>query len=300
MFNFIKNIDMNIIIWVLLIQVIIIAILIIMILKIKNKNNKSTKFFETEKLEFKSSMDLHIGKRNNQEDAISFSDKYKEKMNVDLIGVLCDGMGGIEKGEIASSMAVKEIKGLLSNVKETHIEKEIEAALIQISNKIYDLSLKSSVPGGIGTTIIVIVIKNGKLYWSSIGDSRLYLYRQNKLTLINEEHNYLNSLLEKVLLEKITREEAFNDKDREKLTSYLGQKNINKIDSCTNPLKLRYKDVLLMCSDGVYGTLKDKEIKDILDLTPIEKVSEHCIKAVNQHNKPHQDNMSVVAVEYLN
>lgn len=256
-------------------------------------------FQQTEQLLYKNSAALHIGKRGNQEDCIEVLDSYKQKMNVDYMATLCDGMGGIEKGEIASALAVSEMRKIACSVSTQNFPHLLKMALERISSSLYELSLQGAVAGGIGTTLVSILLDKGNLYWATVGDSKLYLYRENALVQMNEQHHYLCTLLDEVAADNLSRKEAFQDADGEKLVSYLGQKDIKMIDQNLLPFKLQHKDLLILCSDGVFGTLSDGEIRSILEINRVEDVAREVIKRVLSCNKEHQDNMSIIAIEYL-
>lgn len=254
----------------------------------------------TEHLTYKSSAKVHIGKRGNQEDCIEILDPYKQTMNVDYMAILCDGMGGIEKGEVASSFAISEMRKLAYCSTLSHrIPNLLKATIENISAKLYGLSLQNAIPGGIGTTLVTVLLDKGNLYWATVGDSKLYLYRDNVLAQINQQHNYLCLLLDEVSVGSISRDEALLHGDGEKLVSYLGQKEVSMVDQNVIPFKLHHKDVYILCSDGVFGTISDKEIKRILEINRVEDVANEVIKRVLSYNKEHQDNMSVIALEYL-
>ena len=112
-----------------------------------------------------------------------------------------------------------------------------------------------------GTTLIAAVIKDEKLYYISIGDSRIYLYADNQLETVNIEHNYANQLMTKAIKNEISLETAENDPQRTHLTSFLGMDEIAEIDYNKVALPFEPGKIMLLCSDGLYNTLDDTEIK---------------------------------------
>lgn len=286
------------------VQLVVILIIIVILSKtikrLKGEHITEPMVQETEQLLYKNSAKLHIGKRANQEDCIEILDPYKQKMNVEYMAILCDGMGGIDKGEVASAFAVSEMKKIANGAIGSQALPDLLRTTTQnISSRLYELSLQGSVPGGIGTTLVAVVMEKGNLYWSTVGDSKLYLYRYNTLAQINQQHNYLYTLLDEVGEDQLSRKDAFGHEDGEKLISYLGQKEVKVMDINSTPFKLQHKDILILCSDGVFGTLSDREMAGILEINRVEDVANEIIKKVLSYNKEHQDNMSVIALEYL-
>lgn len=283
-------------------------IIILIIGAILSRNRKKSKAVPiasqthqaTEQLMYKSSAKMHIGKRSNQEDCIEVLDSYRQKMSVDYMAILCDGMGGIEKGEVASAFAITEMRKIpYDSIVSERIPDLLKDTVKNISSRLYDLSLQNGVPGGIGTTLVSVILDKGNLFWATVGDSKLYLYRDNTLAQMNQQHNYLCSLLEDVAEGDLSRKNALLNDDGEKLISYLGQQEVKMVDQNQIAFKLQHKDVLILCSDGIFGTIMDEEIQEILELNRIEDVANEVIKRVRSYNKEHQDNMAIIALEYL-
>ena len=240
-----------------------------------------------------------IGSRKVQQDAtVAFRDEEKDI----TVALLCDGMGGMQGGEQASFLCVNMIyNDFYENEKVNNYHQflidEIDKADIEVScltdsqgNKIHA-----------GTTFVAVIVRENKLFWGSVGDSRLYIIRDGKILQITEDHNYLMQLKEKVKTGEISMEEALNNKEKESLISYIGIKGIKYIDSNINPFELINGDCLILCSDGVYRSLNDENIKEIIMACEDDMdAGAKCLveEAIGMGN-PHQDNTTVIAIKYL-
>ena len=199
-----------------------------------------------EKFEIK--LKSYIGDREEQQDnAGSF-------VNGDTaFAVLCDGMGGYELGAEASLLAVREFSDFFKRNIPQNYPKALLPKTEEINQKVY--SLRS---GGkrCGTTLVAAVVKDRQLYWISVGDSRLYLYRNGKLTQVTEDHNYFLILNEKMRKGEISAEEYQRESQRgNELISCIGMKKIGRVNMNIQPLPLETGDMLLLTSDGLYKSV---------------------------------------------
>lgn len=244
-----------------------------------------------------------IGSRNDQQDSFGFSDIENIDLveKVGVLAVLADGMGGLEKGKDASNVAVKEMLNSFAESPGDEPTVQILNRILHLTNSsILEFADKYDLYRGMGTTMIAAVIKEESLYWISVGDSRLYLFRNNILTQMTEDHNYAMELEKDVNFGKITREEALSENCRDYLTSYLGMEEIKYIDSNFEPFKLEKKDLILLCSDGLYKTLNNEEIIRILNENKNnpQEAAEKLISKVKNYEKIYQDNVTVVILGY--
>ncbi|TCT16124.1 serine/threonine protein phosphatase PrpC [Natranaerovirga pectinivora] len=238
----------------------------------------------------------HIGKRAIQQDSISILEPL-DGNKVDCIALLSDGMSRLNYGEYASRYVVSQMSKKLLEMKD--ICKDIEALKKEVYSISYNLFQESLQKGPMGATLIICLIKKGYLYWLSVGDSRIFMLRNNELIQLNETHDYFNFLLEKVMAEETTKAEAVFDAQCQNITSYMGQKVLNQIDYNLQPYKLKKYDKLFICTDGITKSLSKEDIKSVLNNTESNNVVGSIIEKVINYNLPDQDNMSTVLIEYL-
>lgn len=198
--------------------------------------------------------------RKNNEDTIYV---YHSKGELENISIVADGMGGHNAGEIASRNAIEYfLEYFTDKFDNTEFEKilYLMADAITYSNsKVYENSFKDDAYKGMGTTFLCAVIYNGKLSICNIGDSRLYILENGKLTQITEDHALVADMVKRG---EITEEEAKNHPNRNVITRSLGTSENVLID--TFEMDVEHDDIILMCSDGLNTMLEDERIERIL------------------------------------
>lgn len=238
-----------------------------------------------------------IGSRENQQDAFY---AYKDVENDFLISIVCDGMGGLNGGEVASNTVVDFIKNHINvDIEEADLGKKMYEVTIEANEVVRDLKDEDGNPLKAGTTMVMTIVKNGKLYWAAVGDSKIYLLRGDEIVSLNNEHNY--SFL--VEMKKDDENFVFNPNMRpDALVSYLGAPKLHYIDVNTQPLELMDNDILILCSDGLYKNLNEEQIK-IMFLSEnqnMQRVAEMLTTAASMDAVGfNQDNTTVVVFKYL-
>lgn len=230
--------------------------------------------------------------RKNNEDSF-FAKEYKGYG----IYVLADGMGGYQGGEEASKIAVETAyvcfkKAIDTGKMETSIEikEKIKDVISRVNKKILNQASKSEELKNMGTTMVVAITNNDSLYYSSVGDSRLYLLRKNEiLSQITIDDTYINKLISDGV---ITEEEAEKHPQRHVLTKAVGI--AKKIETEEEEILLEKGDILLLCSDGVTNMVSKEKIEEILLES---KKTDTTIKLINKANENGgQDNSTAIVV----
>jgi len=240
--------------------------------------------------------DTGLSRRHN-EDCIGFNQQLG-------IAVLADGMGGHQAGEVASKMAVDTVldrlKSLCSNnnagsITGSQLLDFVSTTISSSNRKIYQASEDNSDRSGMGTTLVAAVIKGSRMYAGHVGDSRLYLYRNQKLTRITKDHSLIQDLIDKGFY---TEQEAREASIGHIVTRILGAEADVVVDTLQQDLEA--DDVLLMCSDGLSDMLPDSKIKETLSQvrTNLEATARNLVSQANQHGG--KDNISVILVQVAN
>lgn len=210
--------------------------------------------------------DTTIGTRKYQQDSSSMSNKdnaYFIKHN-GLFAAVCDGMGGMQGGEIASALCAKTLYNSVVNAGRLLDDPcaVMKNAVIEADRRIYALTDENGKRLGGGTTAVAAVIRDGLFHWISVGDSRIYMYENGTVTRVTRDHNYLLELMTKVEEGTITLYDAENHPQAEALISYVGMGGIKIIDEGTVPFG---KDrIFVLCSDGLYKVCTDLEIERMI------------------------------------
>lgn len=218
--------------------------------------------------------------RQNNEDALINYDNS-------LLGV-ADGMGGHLAGEVASNILKTTFIDEYKNQENLPLDFLINS--IKIANhEIFKKASTNEEYRGMGSTISISLIKDMILSWAHVGDSRIYLYRDKVLKQITEDHSFYSEIIKQK--KELTTD--FNKKDSKHiLTRAVGVSYSVKIDS--GNLKLKPKDTILICTDGLSDYLKDEEITKILESIDENKANTLVKKALEEGSR---DNITVIVVE---
>lgn len=209
--------------------------------------------------------------------------------------VLADGMGGHLSGDVASALVVKTVitkYQTLSGPTGDRLRDTMMASNIAIQDAILE---KSSL-GGMGCTLVMVLISKNGVEWLSVGDSPLWLYRDGELNRLNADHSMAPVLEELVEVGKLTKEDAERDPQKHTLRSAIYGEEINLVDQSSQPLKIKNDDVLVLASDGL-ETLDSVEIESCfrdIENTTLEAINEELIDKLKQKAKPNQDNTTVL------
>lgn len=266
------------------------------------KKKKSKKLFspptsKVVRIKYDCSYAQHIGKREQQQDCIGVLEGINGNIKADFIAVLCDGMGGLKYGKEISNTALSLALKHLPNV-ENNISASMEKIITLINKNVVDFAINNNIVGQTGTTMLMVILKDGWLYWCSVGDSRIYFKRDNRLMQINHEHNYTLELLETMPDGDNNRQAVFANVDGHKLISYIGQPELNRIEVSKTPFPIRATDQIILASDGLFNTMTDNEILKVLDDSKVDMTAKTLVKKTLRKNSSHQDNVSVIVINY--
>ena len=215
----------------------------------------------------------------------------------EVLAIVCDGIGGGQAGDVASSIAVGHFSEVFSNNQrfldakdaKAWLKKEISAA----NMKILTLGNEQSNLKGMGTTLTGVLLSNSGTFVINIGDSRTYSFskKAKRLDQLTMDHNLANDML---MHGEITKEEAKNFPKKNVLTNALGVWETVRMDIDTHSEEL---DGFLICSDGLHGYVPKEEIENILfdtSMEPSRKVKKMIKKALDAGG---YDNVTVILID---
>ena len=221
------------------------------------------------------------------------------------ISVLADGMGGLNAGEVASSMTVHLlIEDLVAwregqSTIEDELPEETEAistelrvlkfAIERANNAVFHVSQTQPQCRGMGTTVVACFFHDNKLLVGHIGDSRMYRFRDNKLEQITRDHSFVQELIDKGLY---TKAEARESNRKNVVTRALGVGPTVEAD--VQEYKCKTGDIYLMCSDGLSDLVTDEDIEASLRELGgnLGEAASHLVNLANASGG--KDNISVV------
>lgn len=214
--------------------------------------------------------------------------------------IVADGMGGHAGGEVASSLAVQNIRSFvdtnlsLSTFKDPttplgQVAKILSDAINHASARIYDRALEEPNLRGMGTTATIARVTGRSLVVAHVGDSRLYLIRCGYIYQITTDHSLVSEQLRAGI---ITKEEAESHHLRNVITRSVGYQEQEDVD--TYVLDLEFNDLIVICSDGLHGRVPESIILDHCRNYGILAV-DHLIAEAN--NRGGDDNISVIVCQ---
>ncbi len=198
--------------------------------------------------------------RDHNEDFVVFwePEDFHQRLGIGSIAILADGVGGIGNGDVASRMAAE---AAIDVFRETQPEIPATDVFRQIydtaSNRIFQVSREK---GRMATTMLTSIFRHDKVNIAHVGDSRAYLIRTGKIKRITNDHSYTSI---QVKLGLLLERNAMTSPHRSTLTRALGFDPICHYE--VNSETLQSGDMILQCSDGLYGFVLDDEILQIVD-----------------------------------
>jgi protein phosphatase len=228
--------------------------------------------------------------RQNNEDSFGYWEPEDDQqfLRKGRLAVVADGMGGYEGGQEASRLAVETLVEVYRDFGGDDPQAALVEALQAAHEQIREYSFAHPELRGMGTTCTAAAIVQDSLYYVHVGDTRLYLIRDGQITRVTRDHSYVGRLVESGM---ITPEEAENHPQRNILTAALGTNPDLIMDSPGQPEPLRPEDVLLICSDGLWGQVRDSEILDAVENKSAEQTGRKLIELARERGGP--DNITV-------
>ena len=211
-------------------------------------------------------------KRPANEDSFGYSTKHG-------IYVLCDGMGGAAAGEVASSLAVREmVRCLEHRAPDTQFPAAAVEALHGANEAVHARAQRDRKLRGMGTTMVAVIVDAQRVWVLNVGDSRCYLFRGDQLRQVTVDHSLVE---EQVRMGRMTPDEALNSPFRNVITRALGTQK--KVSPDVFELQTEPGDLLLLCSDGLTREVDDPAIESILRLNlPLAELCDRLIEAANE------------------
>ncbi len=207
-------------------------------------------------------------------------------------GMVADGMGGHNAGEVASKMATELVKstvieGFSPNMDYMELSELIRRAIRYANEEIYRRSNVEQNTTGMGTTAAVAFVFSGKLITANVGDSRVYLVKDNQIKQITNDHSYVEELVRRG---EISAENAKNHPQKNYITRALGTEKFVQSDILVTGYN---GETVLICSDGLTNLVSDEQILDIiLKNDDFEVAAQELVRLANQ--KGGADNITCV------
>jgi protein phosphatase len=174
-----------------------------------------------------------------------------------ILLVLADGMGGYAGGSVASKMAVNTLMAEFYPKNDADIIHSLKLGFLKANDQILAQSRKDPNLKGMGTTLTAVVIHDDRLFFAHVGDSRGYIVSDTDIKQLTEDHTYVGELLKQGL---ISPEEAQNHPYDNIITRAIGVSANPKVDHSVNSYKIKSKQAIVICSDGLHKCVNNQEI----------------------------------------
>ena len=208
---------------------------------------------------------------------------------------LADGMGGHPEGEVASQLALQTMAALFQRDAKPILadpQRFLHESIMAGHHQLLRYATQKALIDTPRTTIVACVMQGNAAYWAHCGDSRLYLVRGQKLIARTRDHSY--SELQQTLSHVVPMGDKFN---RNVLFTCLGSPGKPVVDT-VGPLLMQAGDRLLLCSDGLWGTVTDAVITEQLGRHAISDAVPELVEQALRNGGAKSDNVSVLAVEW--
>jgi len=208
---------------------------------------------------------------------------------------LADGMGGHPEGEVASQLALQTLAAMFQRDAKPSLKdplRFLHNAVIAGHHQLLRYATEKALIDTPRTTVVACVLQGNAAYWAHCGDSRLYLVRGDKLIARTRDHSYTE--LQETLAQVVPIGERFN---RNVLFTCLGSPGKPVIDTA-GPMLMQPGDRVLLCSDGLWGSVSDAEITAQLAERPISDAVPELVEQALRNAGPKSDNVTVISVEW--
>ncbi len=208
---------------------------------------------------------------------------------------VCDGMGGQAAGDVASRLACDIITDILENNVFSSPTEAITRAILAANQGILHRASQNPELEGMGATCVMVIIKDGLVYYGWVGDSRIYYIANHTIRQISRDQSYVQSLVD---AGQITPEEAEVHPQKNEITNALGIAGMTPPELCVTPLSPEPESVVLLCSDGLSGMVNNARIEHIVSETGLT-LQQKADKLVAQANaNGGLDNITVQMVQF--
>lgn len=233
----------------------------------------------------------NIGMRNYQQDSFGQTPILN---NQGLLAVVADGMGGLSNGEKVSQRIV--MKALDYGVRLANTPNaDTLVHMVNVINQDINQMLGEENLFKSGSTLVATMVVKDHLWWASVGDSRIYLYRNGYLNQLTRDHDLLQEWLTEVNKGQMSYELAVSNPDGRKLTSFIGMGKLRYIGYNKVPFLLHPGDRILLMSDGVYNTVSNDEMVQILKThTNVQDAADAVSGKIEAAKRRHQDNYTIM------
>jgi PPM family protein phosphatase len=228
--------------------------------------------------------------RENNEDNYAYWESQLDSdfERLGLLAVVADGMGGAEGGQFASRIAVDAVCETYAAAGSEAPQGRLAAAFLEANRRVQQEAQARPLLHGMGTTLTACAIVGRELYFAHIGDSRLLLVRNRECQQLTRDHSLVARLIESGTIRP---EEAETHPQKHVLTAAIGVVEDLQPDMSASPVPLETEDVLVLCTDGLWGQMTSREIAEIVSKASPQEACKNLVQLAKDRGGP--DNITV-------
>ncbi|MBR5948923.1 MAG: Stp1/IreP family PP2C-type Ser/Thr phosphatase [Clostridia bacterium] len=227
-----------------------------------------------------------IGRRQSNQDFFHVPEENEKQLVI-----VADGMGGHRAGDVASRKAIEAILDFADASREEPSAQFLTQAISIANRCIFDIAAREGDCMGMGTTVVMAYVETDRIIYANVGDSRLYHFNGETLRQVTRDHSLVEELVRSGV---ITRRQAEVHPQRNILTRAVGTARFIKSD--TGTIRWKRGDIIMLCSDGLHGSVSLKEMERIISNSSdmLEACDELTETALDNGSN---DNITVVLVK---
>lgn len=208
---------------------------------------------------------------------------------------VCDGMGGQAAGDVASRLACDIITDILENNTFSSPEEAITRSITAANQGILHRASQDPQLEGMGATCVMLIIKDGRVHYGWVGDSRIYYVTKSGITQLSRDQSYVQQLVNSG---QITREEAEHHPQKNEILNALGIPTMTPPELSPTPITPEPGSVFVLCSDGLSGMVSDEIIETIVNNSnmTLQHKADSLVNRANENGG--LDNITVQLVQF--
>lgn len=233
--------------------------------------------------------DVGIARQVNEDSMTVF-----DSPNGQVLAV-CDGMGGQAAGDIASQLAVNIIENILTDNTFETPEEAIKRSVLAANQGVLNRTAQDPALEGMGSTCVMLIIKDGRVHCGWVGDSRIYYIANHTIRQISHDQSYVQQLIDSG---QITKEEANNHPQKNEITNCIGLQGMTAPDTVAVPIVPEPGSIFLLCSDGLSGMVDERQIERVVSNTKmsLQQKADRLVAMANEAGGI--DNITVEMVQF--
>lgn len=209
--------------------------------------------------------------------------------------VVADGMGGHQAGDVASKLGTVTFVHRYNELREanTPIPEALRESISRANEEILEKATADLKKRGMGTTFSAVVLTDMKAHIVHVGDSRIYITRDNEIVRLTTDHTFVEKMVEEG---RLTEEEARDHPQKNILYMSLGARQ-SFVPELSESFNLKKGDILVLCSDGLNNMVTDAQIKEFVTNHPPQKAVEKLVKLANENGGIDNITLLVILVD---